>query len=627
MTKVFGDRYEVIRPIARGGMGEVYLAMDHRLDREVAVKVLHEELAGNKAFLARFEREARAAAGLNHPNMVSVFDYGRENSAPYIVMQYIKGLTLRELLRQQGLPPPDRAADVMAAVAGALQFAHDHGIVHRDVKPGNIMVDSEGVVKVTDFGIAARNETSAEDAQQLTQAGSVVGTAAYFSPEQAQGKTADARSDVYAMGCVLYELLTGRTPFDGETPWAIAYKHVNEPVPPPSTLRPDVPAGLERIALKALTKDPTERYQSAAEMRNDLLRFRRGEEPTAASTVVMPAGAATAVGAPATAVQTVVPTATSGGFGYPPPGVSPLPEKRRRWPAVVGILLLLLVAGAGVFLLVRALTGEKAATKAVPDVVGRNVSEARSLLEADGFRVEAQSEKSDTVPVDVVIRTDPAGGEEAEAGSTITLVVSAGSDTIEVPDVVGKSEAAARSQLEDRGFEVAVDRRASGEAEGTVVTMDPAGGTQAGKGSTVTLTVSSGTEKVEVPDVANLKQSDATRILQDAGFKTSVVNQESDTVNEGLVISTIPNAGTKASKGSTVTVRVSSGKSVTVPSVVGMEKADATSQIEGLGLNVTSQPVPAPPGDAGKVVNQDPGSGSTVKKGSTVTIYVGQIGP
>lgn len=626
MTKVFGDRYEVIRPIARGGMGEVYLAMDHRLDREVAIKVLHEELSGNKAFLARFEREARAAAGLNHPNMVSVFDFGREDGSPYIVMQYVKGLTLRDLMRNQGLPPPDRAADVMAAVAGALQFAHDHGIVHRDVKPGNIMVDTDGIVKVTDFGIAARNEPGrGEDAQQLTQAGSVVGTAAYFSPEQAQGKAADARSDVYAMGCVLYELLVGRTPFDGETPWAIAYKHVNEPVPPASSIRTDVPPGLERIAMKALAKDPAERYQSAAEMRNDLLRFRRGEEPTAASTVIM--AAAGAAGAPATAVQTAVPTATAAGFGYPPPRGTPLPEKRRRWPAVLGVVLLLAIAGVGVFLLVRALTGEKAATKVVPDVVGKNVNEARSLLETDGFRVEVETEKSETVPVDVVISTDPAGGKEAEVGSAVTLVVSAGADTVEVPDVVGKSEAAARSQLEDRGFEVAVDRRALDEPEGTVASMDPAGGSQAAKGSTVTITVSSGAEKVEVPDVANLKQSDAVKILQDAGFKTSVVSQESDTVAEGLVISTIPNAGTKASKGSTVTVRVSSGKSVTVLNVVGMDKADAEAQLEGLGLSVTSQPVPSPPGDAGKVVSQDPGGGSTVKKGSAVTIYVGQMGP
>jgi beta-lactam-binding protein with PASTA domain/predicted Ser/Thr protein kinase len=602
---IIGERYDLERPVGRGGMAEVYLGRDRRLDRPVAVKVMHDEYAGNAAFQARFEREARAMAGLNHPNMVQVYDYGRENGAPYIVMEYVRGKTMRDLVREQGPAPPERAAEVMADVAGALQYAHENGIIHRDVKPGNIMIDTEGTVKVTDFGIAQ----DGRDEEQLTQAGSVVGTAAYFSPEQAQGKPADARSDVYAMGCVLYELVTGRPPYDGETSWAIAYKQVNDPVPDPRALRPDLPDGVRSIILRAMAKDPNARYQTAREMRDDLLRFCAGMATVAAvtetPTTMLAPQPAMAVGAP---------------YG------SPMPEKRKRWPALLGILALLLVAGLGVFLLVRALSGEDGVTRiVVPDVTGQPVETARNILENEGFKTTTTTEASDTVPANTVIRTEPAAGKRAEAGSTVTIVASTGPDAFEVPDVVGQDVATARSEMERLGFVVEVQTRTSDEPEGRVIEQDPAPGQRLAKGGTVVLVVSAGPERTIVPDVIGFSQSEAETKLRDAGFDVTTVQAESEQA-PGTVISSVPVAGARAAKGSTVTIRVSAGVKVEVPSVVGDLRPEAAAALEGAGFKVRVQEAPTDNLDeAQRVLSQDPAAGTSAQRGSTVTITVGKF--
>lgn len=635
----FGDRYAVSRPIARGGMAEVFLATDLRLDRPVAVKVLHDEFTANSAFLARFEREARAMAGLNHPNMVQVYDYGQENGSPYIVMEYVRGKTMRDLLREQNTPPPERAAEVMADVAGALQYAHDHGIVHRDVKPANIMIDVEGAVKVADFGIAQ----GADEDNQLTQVGAVVGTAAYFSPEQAQGHLADARSDVYAMGCVLYELLSGQPPYNGETPWAIAYKHVNENAVPPSALNPSVPPDLEAVVLVAMQKDPARRYQSATEMREDLVRCLRGERPRAALGLVgLAAGGAAAAAAAAQtsvmasqatsvqAAQQAPPTVgspASAASAYPVPAGEPVPDKRKRAWAVIGVILALIAVGVGTFLLVRSFLASSGSAE-IPNVVGKPAEEAQAELRQAGFEVEVETVPSNDIEKDHVIRTDPAAGEKADVGSTVKMFVSAGPADVAVPDVVGLSLEEAKAALEDVGFDVVVETATNETARGTVVAQDPAPGAEVAAGSQVTLTVSDGPGQARVPDVQGTSEADAIEELRAAGFAVTVVRQQSDEA-EGTVISQVPGPSTLADKGSAVTITVSEGRSVTVPEVVGKSPVAATNLLRDAGLQVKAQPFPStdPSCTPGNVCAQDPDAGTTVKKDTIVTIYIGEVTP
>ena len=565
---VFNDRYELHRKLARGGMADVYLARDLLLDRPVAVKVLFPEHARDASFVERFRREAQAAANLNHPNIVAVYDWGQQYGTYFIVMEYVEGRPLSEIIRTEGPLHPNRAAEVTADVAAALGFAHRNGVVHRDVKPGNILITPSGQVKVADFGIA--QATSTGDASvNLTQAGAVMGTATYFSPEQAQGHQVDPRSDLYSLGCVLYEMLTARPPFAGDSPVAVAYKHVQEAPLPPSRINPSVPAPLEAIDMKLLQKDPALRYPSAEDLRSDLRRFLEGQ-PVLAAGAGAAAGVVIGAGAAGADATTMVPAAAAAGAGAGQSGppttannyVGP-PEKKRTgmWVAIIlGVLAVI----ALVLFFVGSSMGKSAEKATVPDVTGKSSTDATNELSGAGFKVKVKSSPNDTVPADQVYDQTPKGNTNADKGSTVEITVSTGIGDATVPDVVGRTQAAAESLLKTNNFIPEVKEQASDTvAKGTVISQTPAANSKASKNSVVQIFVSSGPGDVSIPNVVGLSATDASNQLGQAGFQVSTQQQSSSSVPVGKVISTNPSANSKAAKGSTVTIVVSTGPTPT----------------------------------------------------------------
>lgn len=568
---VFNDRYELHRKLARGGMADVYLARDLLLDRPVAVKVLFAEHARDAAFVERFRREAQAAANLNQPNIVAVYDWGQQFGTYFIVMEYVEGRPLSEIIRTEGPLHPNRAAEITADVAAALGFAHRNGVVHRDVKPGNILITPSGQVKVADFGIA-QAATTGDAAVNLTQAGSVMGTATYFSPEQAQGHAVDPRSDLYSLGCVLYEMLTARAPFAGDSPVAVAYKHVQEQPVPPSRINPNVPPALEAIDLKLLAKDPAQRYASAEDLRSDLRRFLEGQPVLAAGLPGSAAAAATGVvigaglsGASAADATTMVPAASGAGgdgFGGPPTtsGSYATPPEKKRTGLYVGLTIGALVLIGLILFFVGSSMGKSAEQVTVPDVTTKDVTEATNTLSSAGFKVSVKNVANDTVPANQVFEQNPKGNTNADKGSTVEITVSSGIGDSTVPDVVGRTQAAAESLLKTNNFIPEVKEAASDTVpKGTVISQSPSANTKALKNSVVTITVSSGAGDVSIPNVVGLNAATASNQLGQAGFTVTTTQQSSSTVPAGNVISTNPTAGTKAAKGSTVAIVVSTG--------------------------------------------------------------------
>lgn len=599
---VFGRRYRVTEKLGSGGMADVYKAVDEVLGRTVAVKVLHAHYATDPGFVARFRQEAQAAANLSHPNIVNIYDWGKDDETYYIVMEYVRGTDLKALVQQQGSLDPHKVAEYCAQVCAALSVAHGYDIIHRDIKPHNIVLTPDGTIKVMDFGIARAGNST------MTQTGSVLGTAHYVSPEQAQGRNLGPASDLYSLGVVLYELATGELPFNGDTPVAVALKQVNDEPVAPRQIDPDIPPSLEAVILRAMQKNPQERYASAEEMRRDLLRVASGR-------MVESPAAAVAAGPDETSVMPAIDHGQAS-------RVRPVPRRRNPWPwvALVAALLLVGIGAAWAFGLF-----DTTPKVVVPEVVGMTEQEATEALEAVELVVgEVEGAFSDEASGTVLSQT-PEPGVEVEPGAEISLTVSRGQELFAIPDLTGMKEDAAIKAVNDAGFKLNIQREFSKEvADGVVIRHDPAAGVQVPGGTLVTLVISKGTELKKVPDVAGRPQGDAKVQLEQAGFVVKVVEENSDTVEIGTVIRQTPEGGVSIEAGGMITIVVSKGPNTAkVPDVTGKTESEAKQVLGDAGFDVMVNYQVSP--DDGIVLTQDPIPGFTAEVGSRVTIWVGKL--
>ena len=657
MAHRLAGRYEVRSLIGRGGMAEVHLGFDTRLSRVVAIKMLRRDLAQDSIFQARFRREAQSAASLNHPNIVAVYDtgeeiiedaVGRSIAVPYIVMEYVEGHTVKDLISDGTAVPINEAVEIVSGVLSALDYSHANHLVHRDIKPGNIMLTSDGKIKVMDFGIA---RALTDSQATMTQTNAVVGTAQYLSPEQARGETVDARSDLYSTGVVLFELLTGRPPFKGDSAVAVAYQHVEQIPPTPSSILSDIPDSLDRVVLKALAKNREDRYPTAAAMLSDLQRVSRGLDVAAPpadswATEVLPTsgmvGAQTAATMPKSAV------APRGGGGQATAATStalpPVAERadaaeeaskaRKRRTAIIAsvVVIALLLIGGSVWALTRRAAAPE--TVAVPTVVGLSQANAKAQIEAAGFVWELNPEKvaSDSVEEGSVASTDPAGGTQAEKGSTVRVTISSGPDSVVLPDnLVGMTPEDARKAIEALGLKWELDSSKVASdtvAEGKVAQTNPSPGSKVKAGQTIRVYLSSGSDEVEVPDLDGMSQDQARSALKAVGLELGNVTSVDSEKDKDRIVAQDPVTGTKVKKGTTIGVSVSNGKTaqVEIPTVVGTSSEDAQAQLKALGLNVTVEEV-AGNQPTGQVLSIEPGEGSKVEKNSTVKLKVSKGAP
>lgn len=657
MAHRLAGRYEVRSLIGRGGMAEVHLGFDTRLSRVVAIKMLRRDLAQDSIFQARFRREAQSAASLNHPNIVAVYDtgeeiiedaVGRSIAVPYIVMEYVEGHTVKDLISDGTAVPINEAVEIVSGVLSALDYSHANHLVHRDIKPGNIMLTSDGKIKVMDFGIA---RALTDSQATMTQTNAVVGTAQYLSPEQARGETVDARSDLYSTGVVLFELLTGRPPFKGDSAVAVAYQHVEQIPPTPSSILSDIPDSLDRVVLKALAKNREDRYPTAAAMLSDLQRVSRGLDVAAPpadswATEVLPT--AGRVGAQTAATMPMSAVAPRGGGGQATAATStalpPVAERadaaeeaskaRKRRTAIIAsvVVIALLLIGGSVWALTRRAAAPE--TVAVPTVVGLSQANAKAQIEAAGFVWELNPEKvaSDSVEEGSVASTDPAGGTQAEKGSTVRVTISSGPDSVVLPDnLVGMTPEDARKAIEALGLKWELDSSKVASdtvAEGKVAQTNPSPGSKVKAGQTIRVYLSSGSDEVEVPDLDGMSQDQARSALKAVGLELGNVTSVDSEKDKDRIVAQDPVTGTKVKKGTTIGVSVSNGKTaqVEIPTVVGTSSEDAQAQLKALGLNVTVEEV-AGNQPAGQVLSIEPGEGSKVEKNSTVKLKVSKGAP
>jgi eukaryotic-like serine/threonine-protein kinase len=622
---VVGGRYRVVRKLGGGGMADVYLCEDLTLGRHVAIKVLLQRYLNDETFVERFRREAKAAAGLNQQNLVSIYDWGEVDGTYYIVMEYVEGETLKDLIRRRGRLSGNESVNITMQLLAAVDFAHRSGIVHRDIKPQNVMIDRGGTCKVMDFGIARAGDSG------MTEAGSILGTAQYLAPEQAKGYPVDERSDLYSVGVCLYEMLTGTVPFKGDSAVTVALKHVNEVPVEPAELVPGLPYSLNQIVLKAMAKDPGNRYQSAAEFARDLRSAREGGPVQAAAfdaggerTRVMAAGMAGAA-AGETAVQTSV-------LDQP----MPPRKKKSRWPVILVILLLAIIAAVAVALW-WTMSGNKTA---VPSVVGLSKAAAVKSIQDAGFKAGIQEEYSDRVAEGFVSKQAPTGGTDLREGATVDIWVSKGSEKVTLQDFKGWTDAEVDDWLSQN--QLVGDRhtgRSNAVADGQVFKQDPAAGSAVKRGDTVSYWVSTGKPQATVPDLTNLTQADATNALTSAGLELGTVSTESSTtVPAGSVIRQDPAAGKKVDKGSTVSIVVSTGSpsptatptpttsptttGVSVPNVYGMQSSVAEQELTALGLQTAYKQKKNTGQPSGTVVDVQPAAGTVVPAGATVLLVI-----
>jgi eukaryotic-like serine/threonine-protein kinase len=624
---VFDGRYLIVRKLGAGGMADVYLAEDQELGRRVAIKILNDRHAADEQFVERFRREAKNAAGLSHPNIVQIYDRGTAEGTYYIAMEYLDGRSLKELIVGRGPAPIKLAIEYTREILAAVGFAHRNGIVHRDIKPHNVLCGPEGRLKVTDFGIARSG------ASQMTEVGSIIGTAQYLSPEQARGAPVDQSSDLYSVGVVLYELLTGQVPFTGDTPLEIAMKHLSTVPKPPSELREEVPHDLDLVVLRALAKEPTDRYQSAEEMDADLKRVLEGlpvgEETANAATAVL-AGAGVIAAAPTSVITRPADTGTTTPPGATPPagyyGYEGPPRRRRPiWPWVLAVLLLAAAGGAAWFAYTKIQDQLNAnQTVATPQVLDLQESKAVAKIENANLVPNVIRRSSDSVKAGIVMSQNPIAGTRVAKDSTVNVVVSSGKPKVKVPDVMGKSSGDAEAALREAGLVPRVFSVHSGKPPDTVTGQDPPGGTLVVKGSPVRINISSGPTPVSVPYVVGLTFSDASAQLQSAGFAVARRNVDSNAPKD-QVVSQEP-TGT-AAPNSTIILSVSKGPSTsTVPDVTTQDQDSATSTLQSAGFKVKVQTQDVTdPGLEGIVVSQTPTGGNKAPKGSTVTIVVGSF--
>ncbi|MDQ1027778.1 beta-lactam-binding protein with PASTA domain/serine/threonine protein kinase [Streptomyces umbrinus] len=640
-----GGRYELGHVLGRGGMAEVHLAHDTRLGRTVAVKTLRADLARDPSFQARFRREAQSAASLNHPAIVAVYDTGEDYiegiSIPYIVMEYVDGSTLRELLHSGRKLLPERAMEMTIGILQALEYSHRNGIVHRDIKPANVMLTRNGQVKVMDFGIA---RAMGDSGMTMTQTAAVIGTAQYLSPEQAKGEQVDARSDLYSAGCLLYELLTVRPPFIGDSPVAVAYQHVREEPQAPSVFDPEITPEMDAIVLKALTKDPDYRYQSADEMRVDIEACLDGQ-PVAATAAMGSVGyGGYPDDRPTTALRSTDAQATSmlppmnpddGGFGYDDRAGRRRQQKKSNTSTILLVVAGLLVLVGAILIGKWAFTGQGGSGDdafPAPNFVNQTQSEAEKLATNRELELKIDSKPCENTPKNSVCAQNPRAETQVKKGDTITLTVSTGAPKVAVPNVIDDPVDEATEKLEDDkyGFTVKTESKESSETPGTVLEQDPTAGDEVEKGSTITLTVAKEKEQSTVPDVSGLSCDDAKAQMEQNDLKGTCTDVETDDDNlVGKVVATSPTANSSADPGSTVNIQIGKAaeeeEEFAMPKVTQMTLAQAKQVLAQNNLQLGN--IQGSQDDNAIVLASNPQEGQQVKAGDRVnlgTIDAGQ---